>query len=72
VPCLVAKNFCKICTIVLSFVFDKYCLIIDREEFAAISISHCNREYNSVSHELARLGLVDKSSFVWIDDPCGL
>ena len=34
------------------------------EEFAAIFISHCNREYNSVSHELARLALVDKSSFV--------
>ena len=39
------------------------------EEFAAISISHCNRECNSVSHELARLALVEKSSFVWIDDP---
>ncbi|XP_066392735.1 uncharacterized protein [Miscanthus floridulus] len=39
------------------------------EEFAAISISHCNRECIPISHELAGLALVEKSFFVWIDDP---
>jgi hypothetical protein len=38
-------------------------------DFAAISISHCNRDCNSVAHELARQALLDKSSFVWVDDP---
>ena len=27
--CFTSKNFCKIGIVVLSFVFDKYCLIID-------------------------------------------
>ena len=38
-------------------------------DFAAISISHCNRDCNLVAHELARQALLDKSSFVWVDDP---
>ena len=39
-------------------------------DFAAISISHCNRECNSVvDDELARQALVKKNSFVWVDDP---
>ena len=37
--------------------------------FVAISITHCNRESNSVAHELAWQALLEKSSFVWIDDP---
>ena len=38
-------------------------------DFAAISISHCNRECNLVADELARQALVEKNSFVWVDDP---
>ncbi|CAD6249334.1 unnamed protein product [Miscanthus lutarioriparius] len=38
-------------------------------DFAAISISHCNRECNLVAHELARRALLAKTSFVWVDDP---
>jgi len=39
------------------------------KDFAAISITHCNRESNSVAHELARQAMLEKSSCVWIDDP---
>jgi hypothetical protein len=38
------------------------------KEFAAISISHCNRLCNSVAPELARQALLEKSSQVWVDD----
>ena len=37
--------------------------------FVAILITHCNRESNSVAHELARQAMLEKSSCVWIDDP---
>jgi len=33
-------------------------------DFAAISVSHCNRESNSVAHELARQAMLEKSSCV--------
>ena len=37
-------------------IYDECCLLW--EDFAAISISRCNRESNSVAHELARQVLV--------------
>jgi hypothetical protein len=48
-------------------IYDEICLLW--KDFAAISISHCNRKSNSVAHELARHVMVDKNSHVWIDDP---
>ena len=39
------------------------------KEFVAISISHCNRESNSVAHELARLAIVLKDSVIWAEEP---
>jgi len=39
------------------------------KEFVAISISHCNRESNSVAHELARLAMVLKDSVIWAEEP---
>jgi hypothetical protein len=48
-------------------IYDEICLLW--EDFAAISISHCNRECNSVARELARQAMLDKISQVWIDDP---
>ena len=39
------------------------------KEFTAISISHCNRDCNSVAHELAMRALLGKSSHIRIDDP---
>ena len=40
-----------------------------RKDFVVISITHCNRDSNSVAHELARQALLEKSSCVWLDDP---
>ena len=48
-------------------IYDECCLLW--EDFAAISISRCNRESNSVAHELARQAMVEESSFIWMDDP---
>ena len=42
------------------------------KDFAAISMSRCNRTCNSVAHELARQVLLEKSSHVWVDDPLHL
>ena len=39
------------------------------KEFRDISISHCNRSCNAVAHELARQAVLQKSSFVWIEEP---
>ena len=39
------------------------------KDFAAISITHCNMESNSVAHELARQAMLNRNSGVWIDDP---
>jgi hypothetical protein len=44
------------------------CVIYWRK-FVSISISHCNRNCNTVIHELARQALREKNSHIWIDEP---
>lgn len=38
------------------------------KEFGKVTIEHCNRESNVVSHELATWGRLNPPS-VWVDDP---
>lgn len=39
------------------------------QEFASISIDHCNRESNIVVHDIANLAMASKLSCNWVDEP---
>jgi len=52
---------------VSALIFYECCMLW--QDFASISIDHCNREANSVAYELAKVAMRSKLSCNWVDEP---